>query len=43
MQIGKLIIKVIEMLGAIEQMLGAERKEKIQNVKSILNEFLEAA
>ena len=43
MRIGKLIIKVIEMLGAIEQMLGAERKEKIQNVKSILNEILEEA
>jgi ParB/RepB/Spo0J family partition protein len=42
-RIAKLIGKVIEMLGAIEQMLGAERKKNIQNIKSILNEILEEA
>jgi ParB/RepB/Spo0J family partition protein len=41
LRIGQLIFKVIEMLGAIEQMLGAERKGKIQKVKSILNGLLE--
>lgn len=43
LRIGKLIVKAIEMLGVIEQMIGAERKEKIQTVKSILNEILEEA
>ena len=41
MRVAKLIGKVIEMLGAIEQIISAQRKEKIQNVKSILSEILE--
>ena len=43
MRLGKLIVKAIEMLGVIEQIVGAQRKEKIQAVTSILNEILEEA
>jgi ParB/RepB/Spo0J family partition protein len=41
MRIRKLIARVIEMLASIEQMLCAERRDKVRNVKAILKKVLE--